>query len=35
LLVVCHCRREANTVIRIISARLADSYEAGLYGGAQ
>ena len=32
LLVVCHCYREADTVIRIISARKATKTEAGYYG---
>ena len=34
LLVVCHCYRESNTVIRIISARKANKQEAECYGGA-
>ena len=33
LLVVCHCYREKNTVIRIISARKAADEEIELYGG--
>jgi len=33
LLVVCHCYRENNTVIRIISARKAESEEIEWYGG--
>jgi uncharacterized DUF497 family protein len=33
LLVVCHCYRESDTVIRIISARKADKKERDLYGG--
>ena len=33
LMVVCHCYRENNTVIRIISARNANNDEALLYGG--
>ena len=33
LLVVCHCYRENDTVIRIISARKAVSEEIKLYGG--
>jgi len=33
LLVVCHCYRESDTVIRIISARRANKQEAGHYGG--
>ena len=33
LLVVCHCYRENNTVIRIISARKAAGEEIKLYGG--
>ena len=35
LLVVCHCYRKNNTLIRIISARKADATEAELYGGAR
>jgi len=35
LLVVCHCYRENNTVIRIISARKAVNEEIELYGGKQ
>ena len=31
VLVVCHCYREADTVIRIISARKADKQEARAY----
>jgi len=34
LLVVCHCYRESNTVIRIISARKATNNEKILYGRA-
>ena len=34
LLMVCHCYRENDTVIRIISARKADKTESKLYGGA-
>ena len=34
LLLVCHCYRENNTVIRIISARKATESESELYGGA-
>jgi uncharacterized DUF497 family protein len=34
LLVVCHCYKESETIIRIISARKANSAESGLYGGA-
>ena len=34
LLVVCHCYRENDTVIRIISARKAANEEIDLYGGA-
>ena len=34
LLVVCHCYRESNKVIRIISARKATNTEAKQYGGA-
>jgi len=33
LLVVCHCYRESETVIRIISARKATSSEHEQYGG--
>jgi uncharacterized DUF497 family protein len=33
LLVVCHCYREKETIIRIISARKADRQETVLYGG--
>ena len=32
LLVVCHCCRESDTVIRIISARKATKKESGYYG---
>jgi uncharacterized DUF497 family protein len=32
LLVVCHCYRENDELIRIISARKADKHEAQLYG---
>ena len=35
LLVVCHCYRESDTVIRIISARKAINKEDELYGGGQ
>lgn len=31
LLVVCHCYRESDSVIRLISARKATNYEAGQY----
>ena len=31
MLVVCHCFRESESVIRIISARKADKREAGTY----
>jgi uncharacterized protein len=31
VLVVCHCYRKNDTVIRIISARKADKHEAGDY----
>ncbi|MDR1668605.1 MAG: BrnT family toxin [Oscillospiraceae bacterium] len=34
LLVVCHCYRETDTVIRIISARKATKQEEKQYGGA-
>lgn len=33
LLMVCHCYRENDTVIRIISARKANSTESKIYGG--
>ncbi len=33
LLVVCHCYRESETVIRIISARRATKTETGQYYG--
>jgi len=33
LLVVCHCYRENDTIIRIISARKAKKEEIELYGG--
>ena len=33
LLVVCHCYRENETIIRIISARKAEKREAAIYGG--
>ena len=33
ILVVCHCFRESDTVIRIISARKADKDEEGVYSG--
>lgn len=35
LLVVCHCYRESNDVIRIISARKADARERADYLGAR
>ncbi|MCL2404917.1 MAG: BrnT family toxin [Defluviitaleaceae bacterium] len=34
LMVVCHCYRDENTVIRIISARKANKHEEEIYGGA-
>lgn len=34
LLVVCHCYRERDSVIRIISARKANKQESDNYGGA-
>ena len=34
LLVVCHCYRENESKIRIISARKANKYESDQYGGA-
>jgi len=33
LLIVCHCYRDGDTVIRIISARKANKSEAHFYGG--
>ncbi len=33
LLVVCHCYRESEEVVRIISARRATKKESALYGG--
>jgi len=33
LIVVCHCYRENEAIIRIISARKAEKEEAKLYGG--
>ena len=33
LLMVCHCYRDNDKVIRIISARKANSIEAKIYGG--
>lgn len=33
LLIVCHCYRANDEVIRIISARKANSFEAKQYGG--
>ena len=33
LLVVCHCYRESDTVIRLISARKATKHESDQYGG--
>ena len=33
LLVVCHCYRENDTIIRLISARKADKKETDLYNG--
>jgi len=35
LTVVCHCYREDETVIRIISARKAEKRESELYGGVK
>ena len=35
LLMVCHCYRDSETVIRIISARKATRSEEKLYGGAK
>ena len=35
LLVVCHCYRESETIIRLISARKATNKESELYGGVR
>jgi len=35
LLTVCHCYREDDTVIRIVSARKANTTETKMYGGAE
>jgi len=35
LLMVCHCYRENEEIIRIISARKATKAEEGLYGGVK
>ena len=35
LLVVCHCYKESDSVIRIISARKANKTEIELYGGVK
>ena len=35
LLTVCHCYREDDTVIRIVSARKANATEAKIYGGVE
>lgn len=35
VLLVCHCEREAGSVIRIISARKATKREQAFYGGEQ
>ena len=35
LLTVCHCYRDDDTIIRIISARKANTIEIKLYGGAR
>lgn len=35
LLTVCHCYREDETVIRIISARKANTTETKMYGGIE
>ena len=35
LLTVCHCYRENDTVIRIVSARRANNTEAKMYGGVE
>ena len=34
LLVVCHCYRESDSIIRIITARKANKHESEQYGGA-
>jgi uncharacterized DUF497 family protein len=34
LLVVCHCYRGSDSIIRIITARKANKYESEQYGGA-
>jgi len=33
LLMVCHCYRQDDEIVRIISARKATRFEEGLYGG--
>ena len=35
LLVVCHCYRGSDSIIRIISARKANKHESEQYGGVQ
>jgi uncharacterized DUF497 family protein len=35
LMVVCHCYRESDMVIRIISARKANKEESKIYGGVK
>ena len=35
LLIVCHCYRNGDTMVRIISARKANKTEEMLYGGAK
>ena len=35
LLIVCHCYRETDEIVRIISARKATKSEIGLYGGGR
>ena len=35
LLIVCHCYRNSDTIVRIISARKANKTEEILYGGAK
>ena len=35
LLIVCHCYRDDDTIIRIISARKATKFEGKLYGGGK
>ena len=35
LLIVCHCYRETDGIVRIFSARKATKSETGLYGGGK